>query len=323
VIPRSLAYLGLVTGVTGGGFVFCSAPGCMSTSAAGEFPSMPLRLGFSYCFTHMNMEEVSDRIMGTKRHAKLSTTTVIFYDLELGRDGQVEQLAAFTEEGMFFGRVLRTSVRTNTSANLKSIPPMTYSRITVEPRDAFMDFIGWVDLSHRMNTGGDTDPNNVVLAAHFGSCHDHVHLIKAMKQWGLSPPMYRLADTVLLFKVCKGMQRKADLSTLATTYAAWMPHLHHDADSDARILRVATMIAFPDVRTACYSFSISYMQFCARTGLDQHPIMPMIVHPGAGGAKEGDTEEEEEETSDEMSMSMVTSVPGLTSFGHKSTDALI
>ena len=38
------------------------------------------------------------------------------------------------------------------------------------------------------------------MAAHHGSCRDHVLMLRSMMTWGLSPPGFKLSDTVALFE---------------------------------------------------------------------------------------------------------------------------
>lgn len=259
------------------GFVPCFTPGCPVTSSTAEYDAMMLRIGFSNCCKHVNMHEVGQRIVQTHTELDETRTTVIFYDLELSRDGQIEQLSAFTDTGMNFSTYIRTTVRTNTSPVLKTIPPMLYNALAAEPMDAMSRFIDWIRTQHAMNTRGDRDMNNVILAAHFGSCHDHVYLLRTMMSWGINPPECRFADTLALFKAIKGMNVRANLSSLVTKHAGWMPHTPHDADSDARALRNVVTTVFPQVRRACYTFSISYEDFMERTGLNLHGVRPVYT----------------------------------------------
>ena len=258
-------------------FVGCSAAGCTITSASAEFDSMLLRTGFSTCCKHMDMQEIMDRITLVKERLNDDLITVIFYDLELSRDGQVEQISAFADTSESFSAYIRTTVRTNTSPNLRNVPPMLYNALAFEPMDAMSRFIEWVRMIHSRNTNGDSDMRNVILAAHFGSCHDHVYLLRTMMSWGINPPEYRFADTLSLFKVIKGMNQRANLSTLATKHVAWIQHVPHDADSDARVLRAVVLTVFPLVRKACYTFSISYEDFMGRTGLNMHGVRPVFT----------------------------------------------
>lgn len=259
------------------GFVGCSAAGCSTTSARAEYDSMLLRIGLSNCCKHVDMVEISNRTGEVITKLDGTKITVIFYDLELSKDGQVEQLSAFADTSENFCVYIRTTVRTNTSPNLRSLSPMLYNALASEPMDAMERFIEWIRVQHSMNTDGNTDMKNVVLAAHFGSCHDHVYLLRTMMTWGINPPEFRLADTLALFKVIRGMNERANLSTLVTKYASWMPHLPHDADSDARVLRTVVMTMFPQVRKACYTFSTSYADFMGRTGLNMHGVRPVYT----------------------------------------------
>ena len=78
------------------GFTMCLEPGCMRSSRVAEFPCMTMRSGLSYCLDHVRMDEVS------KRSAKMinpSNVTLIFYDIELSVEGQIEQIGARSESG--------------------------------------------------------------------------------------------------------------------------------------------------------------------------------------------------------------------------------
>lgn len=258
-------------------FVGCSAAGCSTTSARAEYDAMMLRIGMSTCCKHITPTEVESRITTAMSQVDDFKTTVIFYDLELSKDGQIEQLSAFADTGENFSVYMRTTVRTNTSPNLRAFPPMLYNALASEPMDAMNRFNNWIKLMHSMNTNGDSDMNNIILAAHFGSCHDHVHLLRTMMRWGITPPRYRFSDTLALFKVMKGMNQRANLPTLVTKYAAWLQHLPHDADSDARVLRAVVMSVFPMVKSACYTFSTNHDDFMKRTGLNMHGIRPVYT----------------------------------------------
>jgi hypothetical protein len=261
-------------------FVGCSAQGCSITSATGEYNAMTLRTGFSNCCKHLDPAEIENKITESIRSINTDRVTTIFYDIELSKDGQIEQLSALTDSGSSFSLFIRTAVRTNTSPNLKQIPPLVYSALAYEPKDAMESFIRWIKLQHSMNTNGSSDLGGVVLTAHFGSCHDHVYLLRTMMSWGITPPPCRLGDTLALFKSMKGMNQRANLATLITTYTPWIRHLPHDADSDVKALRAVVMTAYPNVRLATYTFSCTYQVFIERTGLNMHGIRPVYAFGG-------------------------------------------
>jgi hypothetical protein len=76
------------------------------------------------------------------------------------------------------------------------------------------DFSKWIKMEQSMGTGGDTDMDNFILVAHYGSNHDHVYLMKTMMCWEVEPPRVRSADSLTLCKVMKGMRNRVNLSTL-------------------------------------------------------------------------------------------------------------
>jgi hypothetical protein len=109
-----------------GGFFNCCASGCMNNTRAASFPSMTMRTGLSYCTEHVSMEEVAIRSKASKRSASI---TLIFFDVELSRDGEIEQVGACCESGEGFSAVIRTSMRTNTSPVLSKITPAFWNMI--------------------------------------------------------------------------------------------------------------------------------------------------------------------------------------------------
>lgn len=249
-------------------FTICPEAGCMTSSGVALFDSMTIRTGLSHCVKHVSMNEVEARIKNTAAH---ENTILIFYDIELSRDGEIEQLGACTESDKTFSAFMKTSVRTNSSPFLKAIPPEYWTMLAEEPRVTFARFINWTMSQRR------SESDTIMLAAHYGSCHDHVHLLRSMMKWGLRPPNYMLVDTLAIFKVIRGLNMNAKLSTLVNTYAPWIDHVPHDADSDAAALRIVTMVAFANTKTVCHAFGISSESFMDRTGLSMYMPSPIVT----------------------------------------------
>lgn len=134
-------------------FVGCSAAGC-DTTARGEYDSMTLRIGFSGCCQHLDPNEVETRVRSCLNQSKKRVITVIFYDIGLSKDGQVEQLTAFSSHGgdTFFS-IVKTTLRANTSSTLRDIPIDIYNALSSEPKDAMERFNQWIIMTHSMNTG--------------------------------------------------------------------------------------------------------------------------------------------------------------------------
>lgn len=252
-------------------FVNCSTAGCTSTSAHAENDSLTLRIGFSHCREHLDASEVKDRIDSASQ-LNVSKVTVIFYKLGLSKDGQVEQLSAFASTGENFSAIIRTTFRANTNPNLKSIPSTIYNALALEPMYAMAGFVEWVRIMHSINTEGDEDWSNVVLTAHYGSCHDHLYLLRTMMNWGIEPPGFRLADSLALFKSFMKWNQHTKRASLMTKYAIRLHHVRHYVDSYARELRAAVIAVFPNPVVACYPFSSGYEDFAERTGLNMHGI---------------------------------------------------
>ena len=245
----------------------CSAPGCYTTSAPGEYDSMTLRIGFSGCCQHLGRNEVETRIDYSLKQLDESVITVIFYDIGLSKDGQVEQLTACSSQGDTFFSIVKTTIRATTSSTLRDIPIDIYNALSSEPKDAMERFTQWIIMIHFMNTG-NTDLRNVVLTAHFGSCHDHIYLLRTMIGWGIEPLDFRLADSLALFKVVKGPDEHADIASLVAQYAEWLQYEPNYADKDSWMLKVVVMTEFPQTNAACYAFSIGCKEFMERTGLN-------------------------------------------------------
>lgn len=258
-----------------GRFVKCKEQNCQVHSGVAEFPAASLRCGMNYCMNHMTVTEADLR---EAPRPDLSKTTLIFYDLELSKDGEIEQIGAtvLDNDRMTFSTIIRTSVRTNTSPMLRKIDPLYWSMLACEPADAIERFVGWVRLAHAVTSGSDSDISNVMLAAHNGSIHDHIKLIRMMMIHGISPPNYRLVDTVIMFKMLKGMKVRAKLADLRDMYAPWMDHIPHDADSDAAVLKYVVEIAYPETKWYCYPFGISCSNYIERTGMNMFLPSPVI-----------------------------------------------
>lgn len=63
--------------------------------------------------------------------------------------------------------------------------------------------------------GGGGTKRDVVMVAHNGMCHDHVVLIKTMMRWSISPPKWRFADSLPIFKLVMRPDEDCTLATLA------------------------------------------------------------------------------------------------------------
>ncbi|RYP32999.1 hypothetical protein DL768_011110 [Monosporascus sp. mg162] len=100
------------------GFVECSFPGCATSSSVSQFQAMTLRTGMSVCTNHMTSEYLGQAIARTMSDYACSPKVVIYYDIELSRDGEVEQLGAYTSGGEFYSAFMRTSVISFLDINL-------------------------------------------------------------------------------------------------------------------------------------------------------------------------------------------------------------
>ncbi|KAJ6003548.1 hypothetical protein N7522_006240 [Penicillium canescens] len=235
--------------------VKCSAKGCHVSSGLGEYDSMMLRLGFSNCCKHLEFEsnEVTTRIEYSTQQLNVDMITVVFYDIGLSMDGQVEQLTAFSLTGEIFSSFIKTTLRANKKSAQRKLPNDLYNALSEEPKVAMERFHQWIKMIHSMNTRGNSDLRNVVLTAHFGSCHYHIYLLRTMLGCGVVPPDFRLADSLALFMLIKGSDEDAGIALLVAKYATWMQYDPNNADNDARALRTLIMTVFPETKAACYA----------------------------------------------------------------------
>lgn len=160
-----------------GRFVICYVPMCGQSSGVGGYPSMLLRSGFKKCMAHMTKDELAAKSTKTKMS---KDPTVIYYDTELNVTGDIEQLDAITVSGRTFSSTMMTSVRTNTSPILRKMSAKTWIHVADKPELALGRFVDWMRLIYNQEKNGNGGDQNIVLAAHCGSGHDHVHLIRSM-----------------------------------------------------------------------------------------------------------------------------------------------
>ncbi|KAK5162692.1 uncharacterized protein LTR77_011245 [Saxophila tyrrhenica] len=194
---------------------------------------------------------------------------------------EIEQLSACASDGQHFTTTIRTSTRRNNSPVLSKFTPMVYSMLAVDPTAAFDNFIVWVNRIMNQHSNGTATHSDVVLVAHNGMCHDHVILFRAMMMWGITPPLWRLSDSLPIFKlvVRPNPNQSSTLSQLAHEYVPWFVHVQHDALSDSNALRHVVMSAVPNWRLACYSFSSSFEYFSKSVGFNTYRVRPSLPFP--------------------------------------------
>lgn len=260
-------------------FVSCQHQGCVVSSSAAEYDSMTLRTGLPVCTKHVTKEIVDASVDRASAEIGRAQKVVIYYDIELSRDGEIEQLGAHASSGGVYSAFMRTSVRTNTSPVLRRIPPMVYAALARDPPDIYVRFIEWIKNQCFMATGS-LDESSIILAAHYGSCHDHLYLVRSMLSWGIKPPNVVFSDTLALFKVVKGLSAPAGLSVLVAKYVPWISHEPHDAVSDAGALKSVVKFVFQDEAVALLTFGISCGDYMKRTGMNMYKPSPMVLYPG-------------------------------------------
>ncbi|RYO92536.1 hypothetical protein DL764_008119 [Monosporascus ibericus] len=103
------------------GFVECSFPGCATSFSVSQFQAITFRAGMSVCTKHMTSEYLDQAIARAISDYACSLKVFIYYDIELSRDGEVEQLGAYTSGGEFYSAIY----------NLKSARGAVYAPSTV------------------------------------------------------------------------------------------------------------------------------------------------------------------------------------------------
>jgi hypothetical protein len=124
------------------------------------------------------------------------------------------------------------------------------------------------------------DESDVVMIAHYGSCHDHVILLKTMMSWGLNPPQWRFSDSLPIFKLVVQPDDNAKLSDLVSRYVPWINHVEHDAFSDAEALKAVVMIGVTRWNVACFAFSVPCDDFIMFVGLNAFGVRNPLPFPG-------------------------------------------
>jgi hypothetical protein len=145
-----------------------------------------------------------------------------------------------------------------------------------------------IDLGEWVSSVVNEMPNSrateadVVMVAHYGSCHDHVILLKTMMSCGLNPPIWRFSDTLPIYKIVVQPDEGAKLSELVHTYAPWFKHMENDASSDAEALSAVVRVGITSWQVACYAFSTPCSDFMRFVGLNTFAVENPPPFPGLG-----------------------------------------
>lgn len=186
-----------------------------------------------------------------------SDITVIFYDLELLRDGEIEQIGAWSESNRNFSSI--------------------WMNFVAQASTAIRHFITWINSQYHVNTHRDTCLNKIMLAADNGGCHDHLRILRMVLKHGVDPPNYKFVDTLAMFRAIKDKNVPASLLTSRDMYIPWIAHTPPDTDSDAEVLRYLTMYVFPDVKKYCHVFSIDCVDYSNCTGMNMNIPSPVVT----------------------------------------------
>ncbi|KAF4505974.1 hypothetical protein G6O67_006105 [Ophiocordyceps sinensis] len=171
--------------------------------------------------------------------------------------------------GEHFNVVVKTTTGNHHSPVIRKLTPLWY--MATDPATALRALIEWVKTVPRkvktVPRKGMGRESDVVLVAHDGMNHDHVLLVKNMMIRGIHPPKWRLADSLLIFKLMIPGET-ATLDALAAKYAPWFHHIHHDGPSDATALMHVVTKRIPHWQKACMVFGNSSEAFIVSVGLN-------------------------------------------------------
>ncbi|OBT60113.1 hypothetical protein VE03_10268, partial [Pseudogymnoascus sp. 23342-1-I1] len=152
---------------------------------------------------HMTEDAIRQRL---QKEYVSPNTIFIFYDIEITASREIEQLG-----------FIKTSTRKNSSPVLKKLPVTVYALAAVTSRKAMVDLREWVSSVVNERPNSNATESDVVMVAHYGSCHDHFILLKTMMSWGLNPSVRRFSDTLPIYKVVVQPDEGAKLCELVHT----------------------------------------------------------------------------------------------------------
>ncbi|KAG5916587.1 hypothetical protein E4U61_003500 [Claviceps capensis] len=138
------------------------------------------------------------------------------------------------------------------------------------PVNVMQSFVDWLETLP-INCSNIKKPK-IVLVAHYGISFDHLHLLRTMLRYSIEPPNVYLSDYMVLYKILIDKQSKARLSYLRDKHVAWVEHLAHDADSDAKVMMGIMRNVFSDPRAIYCKFSISCLDYMRMVGLDMYQV---------------------------------------------------
>ncbi len=248
-------------------FATCEVTNCSYNTGVGDFNSCTLRMGFSKCFTHLELEDVEKHGL----QVKLSKNIIpVYYDIELSNDGEIEQIGACTDDGRMFSGIIRTSVRTNKSPFLRTIAPEIWNMLVCSPKDVIQSFVDWLKVVFDNCEKETTRNRKIVLVAHYGMSFDHLHLIRTMLKHGVDVPDMLLSDSVVMIKLMVDKNESAKLGHLRDKYVPWIEHVAHDADSDAKVLKGVMNMIYKDPCVYYRKFSIDCRKYVELVGLNMY-----------------------------------------------------
>lgn len=248
-------------------FVKCEEFGCNFNTGVGDFEACTLRLGFKKCFVHLDQDDIESKDQIIKSPKSIIP---VYYDIELSNDGEIEQIGACTEDGYKFSGLIRTSVRTTKSPSLRTISPEIWNILVEKPGNVMQLFVDWLETL-LVNCDSSKNPN-IVLVAHYGVSFDHLHLLRTMLKHGIQPPDVYLSDSMVLYKVLINKETSAKLSFLRDKHVAWVEHLAHDADSDAKVMMMIMKNVFPNPKAVYSKFSVHCSDYMKMVGLNLYRV---------------------------------------------------
>lgn len=123
-------------------FISCSSECCRATPANIEkYNSIILRISFFSCYRHITDQKINTIILYIKSRIDFSRITVIFYNIKLSKNGQIEQLSAFLKIDNNFSIYTGITIKINISLNLKKLLLILYNTLVFKFRNIIKKFI--------------------------------------------------------------------------------------------------------------------------------------------------------------------------------------
>jgi hypothetical protein len=290
----------------------CRYPRCGSTTSEASIESSSLRMGFSRCLSFAHSYDRTSKLY--KRASQYSKSlgnisqrcTFVFYHLANKRDEDtdstpprsIRQIAACVRQTSGTRPQPQNFHLRVTPDELSAARSHGYS---AAPKAALQQFISWARACHC----AANDDSNIVLVAHNGAAWAHEVLVQAMLDEGITPPGFRLADSVVLYALLLPRQ-KSNLGVLEESYGRGLVQQEEVLRKALLVQRAVQAVGGREWQELCYGCSSSMRGYREGVGL----LGSQLGEEGGGEARpasaggpavklELQQEEEDEEVEEE------------------------